>query len=125
MSASEVAEVKKHAASTVKVDTSMKSDEDVTEGSYADVTAGSQSLHRSLRGPEVQLFAIGGAIGTCKSRPGDDHTLSPVSIGNVDGQWLTVIAALYVQMGSALPKRRACWPLHRVRHLGRCHVGCE
>lgn len=82
----------------------MKGDEDVTEGSYADVTAGSQSLHRSLRGPEVQLFAIGGAIGTCKSRPGDDHTLSPVSMGDVDGQWLTVIAALYVQMGSALPK---------------------
>lgn len=28
--------------------------------------AGSQALHRKLRGKEVQLFAIGGAIGTCK-----------------------------------------------------------
>ena len=28
---------------------------------------GSQNLHRKLRGKEVQLFAIGGAIGTCDS----------------------------------------------------------
>ncbi|KAF2642622.1 amino acid permease [Massarina eburnea CBS 473.64] len=41
-----------------------------------DETAGSQALHRKLRGKEVQLFAIGGAIGT----------------------------SLYVQMGSVLPK---------------------
>jgi amino acid transporter len=32
-----------------------------------DLTAGSQALHRKLRGREVQLFAIGGAIGTCMS----------------------------------------------------------
>ncbi|KAI0160448.1 putative general amino acid permease [Xylariaceae sp. FL1272] len=49
------------------------SDSDVGVG-VVDVTSGSQSLHRKLRGKEVQLFAIGGAIGT------------------------------YVQMGSALPK---------------------
>ncbi|KAK5169197.1 uncharacterized protein LTR77_006506 [Saxophila tyrrhenica] len=66
----------KYGEPKVNVDPSMRSDEDVTEGSIADVTAGSQALHRSLRGPEVQLFAIGGAIGT----------------------------SLYVQMGSALPK---------------------
>ncbi|OBW63693.1 MAG: Uncharacterized protein AUREO_062410 [Aureobasidium pullulans] len=53
-----------------------KSDEDVAQGLVADISSGSQSLHRSLRGKEVQLFAIGGAIGT----------------------------SLYVQMGSALPK---------------------
>jgi amino acid permease len=41
------------------------SNEDVAQGSVADITSGSQSLHRSLRGKEVQLFAIGGAIGTC------------------------------------------------------------
>lgn len=29
------------------------------------ISAGSQHLHRKLRGKEVQLFAIGGAIGTC------------------------------------------------------------
>ncbi|GAB7325627.1 hypothetical protein MBLNU13_g09611t2 [Cladosporium sp. NU13] len=52
------------------------SNEDVAQGNIADITSGSQSLHRSLRGKEVQLFAIGGAIGT----------------------------SLYVQMGSALPK---------------------
>jgi amino acid transporter len=41
--------------------------EDIAQGAVADITSGSQSLHRSLRGKEVQLFAIGGAIGTCKS----------------------------------------------------------
>lgn len=34
------------------------------------IMSGSQALHRKLRGKEVQLFAIGGAIGTCKSTPG-------------------------------------------------------
>jgi amino acid transporter len=29
-----------------------------------DMHAGSQHLHQNLRGKEVQLFAIGGAIGT-------------------------------------------------------------
>jgi amino acid permease len=43
------------------------SNEDVAQGAVADITSGSQSLHRSLRGKEVQLFAIGGAIGTCMS----------------------------------------------------------
>jgi amino acid transporter len=41
-------------------------DEDVVQGSVTEITPNSQSLHRSLRGKEVQLFAIGGAIGTCK-----------------------------------------------------------
>ncbi|KAL3712189.1 hypothetical protein TMatcc_000886 [Talaromyces marneffei ATCC 18224] len=45
-------------------------------GSVSNVTAGSQALHRKLRGREVQLFAIGGAIGT----------------------------SLYVQIASSLPK---------------------
>ncbi|KAK6068046.1 general amino acid permease [Seiridium cupressi] len=49
---------------------------DVDVGTSVITTAGSQALHRKLRGKEVQLFAIGGAIGT----------------------------SLYVQMGSALPK---------------------
>jgi yeast amino acid transporter len=40
--------------------------DDVASGNVVDVTAGSQALHRKLRGKEVQLFAIGGAIGTCK-----------------------------------------------------------
>jgi amino acid transporter len=39
--------------------------QDVNEGEI--VTAGSQHLHRKLRGKEVQLFAVGGAIGTCTS----------------------------------------------------------
>lgn len=46
--------------------------DDVRSGSVVDVTAGSQALHRKLRGKEVQLFAIGGAIGTCKR-----HLVSP------------------------------------------------
>ncbi|KAK1979368.1 amino acid permease [Colletotrichum cereale] len=52
------------------------SNSDIGVGSMSNTTAGSQALHRKLRGKEVQLFAIGGAIGT----------------------------SLYVQMGSALPK---------------------
>lgn len=36
-------------------------------GTVEDIRAGSQALHRKLRGKEVQLFAIGGAIGTCKA----------------------------------------------------------
>ncbi|RJE22665.1 Amino acid permease [Aspergillus sclerotialis] len=40
------------------------------------ISAGSQDLHRKLGGKEIQLFAVGGAIGT----------------------------SLYVQMGAALPK---------------------
>lgn len=46
---------------------SMEPTSDVDEGSAIPITAGSQSLHRNLRGKEVQLFAIGGAIGTCES----------------------------------------------------------
>ncbi|KAI1341770.1 putative general amino acid permease [Xylariaceae sp. FL0016] len=61
-------------ASKAAVGTEPQSDQDA--GSVVDVTAGSQALHRKLGGKEVQLFAIGGAIGT----------------------------SLYVQMGSALPK---------------------
>jgi amino acid transporter len=29
------------------------------------ISAGSQNLHRRLGGKEIQLFAVGGAIGTC------------------------------------------------------------
>jgi amino acid permease len=29
------------------------------------ISAGSQDLHRKLGGKEIQLFAVGGAIGTC------------------------------------------------------------
>lgn len=38
---------------------------DASEGEI--LSAGSQHLHRKLRGREVQLFAVGGAIGTCMS----------------------------------------------------------
>ncbi|KAI5197575.1 amino acid permease [Aureobasidium subglaciale] len=62
-----------------------KSDEDVARGSVTEIASGAQSLHRSLRGKEVQLFAIGGAIGTCK-------------------QFQREIDPLRYEMGSALPK---------------------
>ncbi|KAJ5993565.1 amino acid permease [Penicillium sp. IBT 35674x] len=61
--------------STTGSDQSTGDSEDAT-GTISDVTAGSQALHRKLRGREVQFFAIGGAIGT----------------------------SLYVQMGQALPE---------------------
>lgn len=36
------------------------------------ISAGSQDLHRKLGGKEVQLFAVGGAIGTCKFGRNDE-----------------------------------------------------
>ncbi|KAJ5712555.1 hypothetical protein N7493_009023 [Penicillium malachiteum] len=57
-------------------DHSFSASDDAAVGTVSNVIAGSQDLHRKLRGREVQLFAIGGAIGT----------------------------SLYVQMGEALPK---------------------
>lgn len=42
---------------------------DVGVGTLSNGHAGSQALHRKLRGKEVQLFAIGGAIGTCEFYP--------------------------------------------------------
>lgn len=43
-------------------------DDDAAQGASVPLgaSAGSQALHRKLRGKEVQLFAIGGAISTCK-----------------------------------------------------------
>lgn len=45
--------------------------DDITHGwsTETSVASGSQALHRKLRGKEVQLFAIGGAIGTCTLNP--------------------------------------------------------
>ncbi|KAJ5307473.1 hypothetical protein N7476_008129 [Penicillium atrosanguineum] len=60
--------------STTTSDPIHDASEDANTGTISEITAGSQALHRRLRGRQVQLFAIGGAI------------------------------ALYVQMGSALPK---------------------
>ncbi|KAH8691493.1 amino acid permease [Talaromyces proteolyticus] len=54
----------------------IRTDDEVVQESSTEMISRSHSLHRKLRGKEVQLFAIGGAIGT----------------------------SLYVQMGSALPK---------------------
>jgi len=47
--------------------------DDIRDGVAIDITAGSQALHRALRGKEVQLFAIGGAIGTCKLSESTTH----------------------------------------------------
>ncbi|KAF2704878.1 general amino acid permease [Pleomassaria siparia CBS 279.74] len=59
-----------------KFEAQSTSESDDAVGETVDITAGAQHLHRKLRGKEVQMFAIGGAIGT----------------------------SLFVQMGSALPK---------------------
>lgn len=50
---------------SLSVDT--RTDDEVTQGASTEIISGSPSLHRKLRGKEVQLFAIGGAIGTCMS----------------------------------------------------------
>ncbi|KAI4717664.1 amino acid permease [Aureobasidium sp. EXF-10727] len=73
-----------------------RGDQDVAQGSVTNVAAGSQHLHRSLRGKEVQLFAIGGAIGTCM--------LLLENVKVFDDSKADTYEALYVQMGSALPK---------------------
>lgn len=54
--------------STTTSDTAHDAWEDATIGFVSDVNAGSQALHRKLRGRQVQLFAIGGATVTCTSR---------------------------------------------------------
>ncbi|KAH8883450.1 amino acid permease [Thozetella sp. PMI_491] len=76
MSASKYSEKGPPESASMGGDPDPSSAEDVSLGSVEATTAGSQALHRKLQGKEVQLFAIGGAIGT----------------------------SLYVQMGSALPK---------------------
>lgn len=73
MSASKYTE-KGPPAASIAPDSSRPSGDDVDVGTAVPTTAGSQSLHRKLRGKEVQLFAIGGAIGTCAYIDG-----SPVS----------------------------------------------
>ena len=65
------------AAYSAKVDSTTLTDTSDPEiGSTHNVGPGPHDLHRKLNSKQVQLFAIGGAIGT----------------------------SLYVQMGSALPK---------------------
>lgn len=62
------------------------------------ISAGSQNLHRKLGGKEIQLFAVGGAIGTCMPDC-PNYTVYVV--------WVILIwssPALYVQMGASLPK---------------------
>jgi len=51
---------------SVATDPSTGTDDDVGQSTPIEISSGSQALHRKLRGKEVQLFAIGGAIGTCK-----------------------------------------------------------
>lgn len=70
MSASEVLE--KGSSKDKSTEVAGNSGYDVDVGTI-DTSAGSQALHRKLRGKEVQMFAIGGAIGTCKD-PSLIHT---------------------------------------------------
>lgn len=67
---------------------------DVAEEVAVDFTAGSQALHRKLLANEVQMFAIGGAIGTCKFIM---NSLAPLA-DKIPSQ------SLICTNGSALPK---------------------
>lgn len=67
MSASQFPEKGPPADSAASQANSNDNGEYVDISGQPDLTAGSQALHRKLRGREVQLFAIGGAIGTCMS----------------------------------------------------------
>lgn len=49
--------------------------DDFDNGMSTAVATGSQALHRKLRGKEVQLFAIGGAIGTCTFNVRQTHSV--------------------------------------------------
>lgn len=66
--------------------------EDGENGIPAECSTGSDELHRKLRSREVQLLAVGGAIGTC------------MYLMTVDLVCDTDNSALFVQMGAALPK---------------------
>ena len=77
------------------------------------VSAGSQHLQRRLGGKEVQLIALGGAIGTCKTpfriqlptiSDGCARHHSWFEQGRPDVLIDRNLAALFVQMGGALPK---------------------
>lgn len=96
MSASKYSE-KGPPSPSITTEPSSRIDDDVQQGTSVNISSGSQHLHRKLRGSEVQLFAIGGAIGTCKStRTSFCITTAARKADNLE--------ALYVQMGSALPK---------------------
>ncbi|KAJ5578051.1 uncharacterized protein N7459_007015 [Penicillium hispanicum] len=73
---STIKDIEKRPPSPSAVSADGPSSANVTEGTVTPISAGSESLHRRLQGKEVQLFAMGGAIGT----------------------------SLYVQMADALPK---------------------
>lgn len=51
----------------------LKDSENALDGEL--ISAGSQHLHRRLGGKEIQLLAVGGAIGTCMAFPSDLKTL--------------------------------------------------
>ncbi|KAA8642447.1 uncharacterized protein ATNIH1004_011391 [Aspergillus tanneri] len=74
------------------------------------ISAGSQHLHRKLGGKEIQLFAVGGAIGTCmkssNTSKGPSQSNIPIkskSLLPIKAMML-MFAALFVQMGASLPK---------------------
>lgn len=54
-------------------------------GTLSNGNAGSQALHRKLRGKEVQLFAIGGAIGTCELNPASANLSTDLCIRAITG----------------------------------------
>lgn len=91
MASSSLQDDKKSSDGTIE---GVYSHSDFAEGEV--VSTNAQQLHRKLRGRQVQLFAVGGAIGTCK-------WIYRILV-LARRLKLTGIIALFVQMGAALPK---------------------
>lgn len=78
------------------------------------ISAGSQHLHRRLGGKEIQLLAIGGAIGTCMNF----LPLIRECFFSLDVGLLTSSSSLRAD-GSLPPQRRTCRAVLGLRRL--CH----
>lgn len=92
------------------------------------VTSTSQQLHRKLRSKEVQLFAIGGAIGTCKFLSLVINNLSPNSIRTPErklrlkARWLIHDNSPLCANGKCTSERWPCRLIHRLHHLVNSYV---
>lgn len=75
------------------------------------ISAGSQNLQRRIGGKEVQLFAVGGAIGTCKNA-----LLNCSVYALVDPQQANAprFISTFCANGCVITKRRAGWPFSGV-----------
>lgn len=116
-------------------------DEKETPGNVVDIgivsmeemPSSSQQLHRKLRGKEVQLFAIGGAIGTCKftylslivTTSPQILTQIPERKSKMKGRRLIHDNSSLCANGKCSTQRWTCRLTHRLHHLVNSYVSGE